>query len=528
AHEQQILNLWHDHFPVEVKKETIDKGLFIITPQAGASNIRKKNVISKHAPKTNGQLGITLLTGCRPNLLQQTLHALEAHMLPLLHSSYVVVLLNSDDTNSKAIIDKLTYVDKCIMPSKSLLSIGKATSLLMQEISSNKIVRYVLHLEDDWLLQSNKTQTIENACTLLAEQKNIGQVRLRLSAEKVLPYHMVTRKPIVWEPQGEFLHTTSAHFTFNPHLIRCSDIAHIYPCETEKEAQQHFLELRSATAQHTPGLFKHNGENGQSLRMRENGRQSQVLLQSTMVDQIKEYGNSRPITTFSKPKVSCLMPTANRRDFVPLAIRNFQAQTYKNLELIILDDGRDSVADLIPDDPCIHYHRVQGKMQIGKKRNRICELANGEIFIHWDDDDWHRRDRIKLQVDALLYSGKALCGIATMYFWDQQARKAWQYVYPAGRRHWVAGGSLCYWRKTWEHTPFPEIRFGEDTRFVWNRNACDIHVMQDNTFYVGRIHDHNTCKKMTNSRYWHPVDLKRIQEIMDSDFKEKIENTAKC
>lgn len=42
--------------------------------------------------------------------------------------------------------------------------------------------------------------------------------------------------------------------------------------------------------------------------------------------------------------VSCVMPTANRRHFVPEAIRLFLAQDYAEKELIILDDGEHSVA----------------------------------------------------------------------------------------------------------------------------------------------------------------------------------------
>ena len=41
--------------------------------------------------------------------------------------------------------------------------------------------------------------------------------------------------------------------------------------------------------------------------------------------------------------VSCLMPTADRRRYVPGAIASFLAQDYEPRELIVLDDGQDSV-----------------------------------------------------------------------------------------------------------------------------------------------------------------------------------------
>ncbi len=104
------------------------------------------------------------------------------------------------------------------------------------------------------------------------------------------------------------------------------------------------------------------------------------------------------------PLVSCIMPTSNRRAFVPRAIACFQSQNYLEKELIILDDGNDSVADLVPDDPGIRYVRLPERLPLGAKRNECVRLARGGLVMHWDDDDWHAPRRIRCQVDALLAS----------------------------------------------------------------------------------------------------------------------------
>jgi len=49
-----------------------------------------------------------------------------------------------------------------------------------------------------------------------------------------------------------------------------------------------------------------------------------------------------------RPVVSCIMPTYNRRKFVPQAIRYFLRQSYEPKELLIIDDGSDPVNDLVP------------------------------------------------------------------------------------------------------------------------------------------------------------------------------------
>lgn len=61
--------------------------------------------------------------------------------------------------------------------------------------------------------------------------------------------------------------------------------------------------------------------------------------------------------TDALPLVSCIMPTYNRRAFVPQAIYYFLRQDYPNKELIIVDDSTDEVGDLIPGDERIRYIR---------------------------------------------------------------------------------------------------------------------------------------------------------------------------
>src|SRR4051794_21540808 len=96
--------------------------------------------------------------------------------------------------------------------------------------------------------------------------------------------------------------------------------------------------------------------------------------------------------------VSCIMPTVDRRRFVPQAIRCFLAQDYSHKELVILDDGTDSVADLVPQHPEIRYLRKTIRQRIGPKRNQACDAARGEIIVHWDDDDWSAPWRLSYQL----------------------------------------------------------------------------------------------------------------------------------
>jgi glycosyltransferase involved in cell wall biosynthesis len=211
--------------------------------------------------------------------------------------------------------------------------------------------------------------------------------------------------------------------------------------------------------------------------------------------------------------VSCVMPTADRRRFVPNAIENFLLQTYPRCELVIVDDGRDAVADLVPDHPSIRYERLERKLSVGAKRNAACAAAHGDIFVHWDDDDWSAPDRVAVQVAALLDSGADVCGVRDLLFYEPAADRGWRYRYPPSARPWVAGGTMCYRRSLWETHPFPDVRQGEDTQFVWSRRSLAVHAIDRRDLYVATIHGGNTSAKRTSGRRWSSVPTSELAAV---------------
>ncbi len=207
------------------------------------------------------------------------------------------------------------------------------------------------------------------------------------------------------------------------------------------------------------------------------------------------------------------MPTSDRRDFVPQAIRNFLAQDHGSRELIVLDDGRDSVADLIPQYDNVRYLRLDRKSTLGAKRNIACELARGELIAHWDDDDWMAPSWLSSQVKALQAHGADICGLDKVFFYAPGTRRAWQYVYD-GRAPWVCGGTLCYRRDFWRTAPFADINVGVGDAFVWAPQEKRIAINPDQHLYVARLHARNTNPKDTLNRRWRSYPVEQIERLM--------------
>jgi predicted O-methyltransferase YrrM len=217
---------------------------------------------------------------------------------------------------------------------------------------------------------------------------------------------------------------------------------------------------------------------------------------------------------FAQTLVSCIMPTANRRRFVPHAIRHFLSQDYADKQLVILDDGEDSVEDLIPADASIRYVRDARRRLIGAKRNALCEMARGDVIVHWDDDDWSSPARVSLQVAALSNATADVCGLDRVLFMSDDGQSAWEYFYPNGGARWVYGASLCYTKDFWRRNHFPDIGFGEDTRFVWADRRARIVAMPDNSFLVAFVHPANTSPKCVHDPAWRIRSPESIHAIM--------------
>lgn len=90
-------------------------------------------------------------------------------------------------------------------------------------------------------------------------------------------------------------------------------------------------------------------------------------------------------------RVSIIMPTYNSERWVERAILSVLAQSYKNYELVIVDDGStDNTYKLISkytEDPRIKIFRLNVNSGVSNARNIGIELCKGDIVTFLDSDD---------------------------------------------------------------------------------------------------------------------------------------------
>jgi glycosyltransferase involved in cell wall biosynthesis len=118
-----------------------------------------------------------------------------------------------------------------------------------------------------------------------------------------------------------------------------------------------------------------------------------------------------------QPLVSVILPTHNRASVLSRAIRSVLAQTYRNLELIVVDDAStDNTPDVIKRflDSRLRYVRLPQNRRVAAARNVGIREAAGEVLAFLDDDDYWLIQKLERQVPALLGAsddvGLNICG----------------------------------------------------------------------------------------------------------------------
>lgn len=104
--------------------------------------------------------------------------------------------------------------------------------------------------------------------------------------------------------------------------------------------------------------------------------------------------------------VSVLIPVYNVEKYVETAIRSILEQTYRNIEIIIIDDCSTDLTyeicrRLSMTDHRIRLYRNDVNRKISFTLNRALEYANGELIARMDGDDISELDRIEKTVNFL-------------------------------------------------------------------------------------------------------------------------------
>ena len=118
--------------------------------------------------------------------------------------------------------------------------------------------------------------------------------------------------------------------------------------------------------------------------------------------------------------VSAIVPVYNTKNYLPFCVEALAAQTYRELEILLVDDGSTDGTGALCDEFAQKYPavRVLHKPNGGAASARFegAQQAKGEYLVYVDSDDIPEPDYVERMLDAILDTGAdcASCGLTEM------------------------------------------------------------------------------------------------------------------
>lgn len=189
--------------------------------------------------------------------------------------------------------------------------------------------------------------------------------------------------------------------------------------------------------------------------------------------------------------ISVMMLTCNREALVSRAIESILAQTCRDFEYIIVDNGSTDRSGAIAEEYAQKDSRVRvihrARGCIGAGRNTALNAARGEYLAFVDDDDWAEPDFLEFLLGLIVQNGAdvAICGAADRAFDEKKLMSAEEALLELLRRKKY---SMAFPTKLFRRELAEGLRFDEDSVYD------DIALMYKLLARAGRVAYHGLPK----------------------------------
>lgn len=209
--------------------------------------------------------------------------------------------------------------------------------------------------------------------------------------------------------------------------------------------------------------------------------------------------------------VSVIVPVYNVRQFIREALDSIIKQSYKKLEIIVINDGSTDGSDKICDEYKEKDKRIlvrhQNNKGLSATRNVGLSMMTGDVVAFLDSDDAYLPNFIEAMVDALKRENAdiALCKYSVVRTNERMVYDKSNKAYPLiesgvydrkqALTSYVNGfvspniWNRLYRRDLWEGIRFPEGRVYEDVETTYYLfEKCNRLCVLDTSLYLHRLH----------------------------------------
>ncbi len=124
------------------------------------------------------------------------------------------------------------------------------------------------------------------------------------------------------------------------------------------------------------------------------------------------------------PRVSVIIPSYNRQDYIEDTINSVLKQSYKDFELIVVDDGStDKTLEILENYGNTIKLIRQNHAERAMARNRGIEASSGEYIAFVDSDDTWLTDKLHQQVEIMDTFPQVVCSYGVCLRIDAQGKR---------------------------------------------------------------------------------------------------------
>lgn len=246
----------------------------------------------------------------------------------------------------------------------------------------------------------------------------------------------------------------------------------------------------------------------------------------------------------NNPLISIIVPVYNTAPYLDKCVTSIIYQTYRNLEIILVDDGSTD------DSPqkCDYYASTDFRVKVIHKknggvssaRNAGLDACTGEYINFVDSDDWIEPEMIQSLYKACFQNGVLLsvcgryvhfkknglsqidkCPIANKII-DSRSFVAQMLI---GNNYDCSACDKLYHKSLWENIQFPEGRIYEDVAIMYKVVLSSSHVAtQSKPLYNYFRHADSITTSEFNSKWFdYPNNTRELLNDIESNYPEIIE-----
>ncbi len=228
------------------------------------------------------------------------------------------------------------------------------------------------------------------------------------------------------------------------------------------------------------------------------------------------FGGIYTIEQGQMSKVSVIVPAFNKAEYTRRTIESVLAQTYPDIEIIVVDDGStDGTAALLAGYGRRINYILKANGGACSARNEGIRRARGEYVAFLDCDDLYCTDKVQRCVDHLERNPGFGFVYTAVYFIDEADKTVGLYDHPKSREGWIAshlilGNFICNSTVLVKRSVLQKAGFFDEK--IFTPADWDMWLRLSEVAQAGYLREPLTKYRVTDNYTFNRLDLARPEE----------------